>query len=238
MKKLTVLCSLLSVLACGALTTGCSGSSVVGDYTVTMSSGDYYNTQAVKDYISTHGMSGQLASLWSTPMFWNMLTPGIATGEDMEMEFLTTGGVSNYYTASLNLADDNSYTLTKKIDVTTLDEEGSLAAGLGFAADGEDPVIQLDFKGEYEADGSSVTLKVPTSLVVNVVTVGSDGMAQYFPFQGNFYNESLTSDDMDDLVYPGKFFYYFDGLYFTESDDVADMTVTVDSESSTFSVAD
>lgn len=33
---------------------------------------------------------------------------------------------------------------------------------------------------------------------------------------------------MDDLVYPGRFFYYFNGAYFTVSDKCEDMVVTLD----------
>lgn len=226
-----------AVLSAGFVLAGCGGSSVsvAGTYTQSLSSGEYYSEETVQDFLDTHGFSGQIASFWALEDFWGSLTAGIL---DDEGEFLTSGGVEDYYTATLTLDDSGSYSLTKEIKVDSKDDESSgLVTSLGFTSDSSDAAVTLTFSGTYTADGSSVTLAAPTALTGSVVTVGVDSMAGYFPFEGNYAEISVTSDEADDLLYPGKFFYYFNGLYFTESDAFTEMTVTVDTETSALTIA-
>ena len=230
-KIVAVAVSAAAIVAAAMAFAGCGAkNNVAGTYTVSMSSGEYYSTQAVQDFVESHPITGILAQmdLWTEEMFWEALTGGILNEDGTA--FLTEGGVANYYTATLALDEDSSYTLTKKIFTDGKGESGSTLL------QGRTPSLEITFHGDYTADGASVTLASPETATGNILTVGTDTMAQYFPLASNCLDFTVESADADDLIYPGRYFYYFDGLYFTESDSFDAMTVTVDAEAKSFDV--
>ena len=82
-------------------------------------------------------------------------------------------------------------------------------------------------------EGGKVTLEVPTKVDAQVTPVA--GMADaYTRFGGTFTD--VSADAADAETYPGKFFYYFNTLYFVENAAVSPMTLTVDSANSTFTI--
>lgn len=223
-----IVAATMAFAGCGAKT------NVAGTYTKSFTSGEYYALDDVKDYITTHPMEGQLAALWTEEMFWGALTSGILTEDGSA--FLTSGGVNGYYTATLTLNENNTYTFTKEIKVDTISTEGNGLAALGFTAESSTPSIKVVFAGSYTAEDTVVTLAAPESISGSVVTVGVDSMAGYFPFSGNYTEIAVEAEDADNLLYPARFFYYFEGLYFTESDTFNAMTVTVDTEAKTLGI--
>ena len=96
------------------------------------------------------------------------------------------------------------------------------------------PILELTFNGKFTVDGSKVTLAVPTKVDANVTPVA--GMADAYTRFGGTYTD-VSADASDAEAFPGKFFYYFNTLYFVENADVSPMTVTVDSANKTFTIA-
>lgn len=235
-KKVFALAATAAAVVATVSLAGCGGGvDVSGTYTKSYTSGEYYALEEVQDYVESHGITGQLVGIWTNEMFWGTLTAGITT-EDRSA-FLTSGGVEGYYTATLTLNEDDTYSLTKEIKVNTLSDADNHLAILGFTAESSTPSIEIVFEGTYSNEDTTVTLSAPTSISGSVVTVGVDSMAGYFPFAGNFAEIDVEAEDSDDLLYPGRFFYYFNGLLFTESDDFTEMTVTVDTETGALDIA-
>ena len=219
MKQVRKILALLlaSALLC-TLLASCGGKSVDGTYTVTMDSKSYFDAQEVKnDMPDTELRPDGTEAMVPFSRLFGMLDDRI--GGD---------GAPGYYTATLTITGE-SYTLTKKISID-MDHVSDAVKDMMTA---DTPILELTFSGTCSADGTSVTLSAPTKVDANVTPVG--GMADaYTRFAGTYVGESVS--DVDDQMYPGKFFYYFNTLYFVENAAVSDMTVTVDAENSTFTV--
>ena len=215
----------VSSLALAACADPNASNSLAGTYSVSLSSGEYYSVKAVQDYFPAHGPSNSQAPQTSAIFQW--LNPGIAE----DGEFLTEGGVEDYYKVTIVLKEDNTYTLTKEI---AADEESAMLTTLGFA-DGEVPEMKLVFEGSYEAKEGSVTLKKPTHLSGKFVIAPAG--ANFLHFGGDYAALDVDAADADNLMYPNRFFYYFNTLYFVESSDFTDMSVTVDTTAKTFTIA-
>lgn len=231
-KKVFALAAATAAVVATVSLAGCGGGvDVSGTYTKSYTSGEYYAIEEVQDFVESHPISGQLAqmNLWTVEMFWEALTGGILNEDGTA--FLTSGGVDDYYTVTLVLNEDGTYNLTKEI---MTDGKGATGATL---LGGKTPSVEVVFNGEYTSDGTTVTLSVPQTVTGNVVTVGTDSMAQYFPLETNCPDFEITEEDADDLLYPGRYYYYFNGLLFTESDDFTEMTVTVDTETGALDIA-
>ncbi|MBQ4381191.1 MAG: hypothetical protein II794_00470 [Oscillospiraceae bacterium] len=215
MKK-TIALVLAALMLCAALAS-CGGPKVDGTYTVSMDSVSYFSTQAVKNDREGTDMrpDGSEARVPFSTLF-GMLDTRVGKNEK----------VDNYYTVSLELKD-GSYKLVKKFAVN-LDYVADAVKGM---MSSEIPTLELTFTGKYTADGTKVTLAVPTKVEANVSPVA--GMADaYTRFGGTYMGESASAADPD--VFPGKFFYYFNTLYFIENSAVSEMTVTVDAANGTF----
>ncbi len=97
-------------------------------------------------------------------------------------------------------------------------------------------VLKLVFSGDAKKEGEKVNLSVPASVALSIYT-GTTGAA-YHRFTGNF-DETVQYADIDDLTFPGLAFYYFNTMYFIESEKCAAMDVKLDSsnkDAGTFSV--
>ena len=205
----TLVATFALALACLAFTA--CGETEKGTYTTVIASHDYYAVQSVKDY-----MTNNPGKYVKTEQLFQMLNSDIAT----EGEFKTSGGVADYYTVKLELKEGNKYTLTKQFKM------GENAGAMTQMPEDKKPEIRLEFHGDYTVDGDKVTLKAPESLTGNFVAAG-EGIV-YTHFAKNCENINLKKADMDDIEYPGKFFYYFNTQYFVISETVTDMTVTLD----------
>lgn len=209
-KVLAAALSALMIVATAALA-GC-GEDEKGTYTKVIASHDYYAVQEVKDYMAEN--NGKYVA---TDTLFVMLNSDIA---DAEGNIKTSDGVADYYTVKLELKEDNLYTLTKTFKM------GADAETRTQLSEDQKAEIRLEFGGSYTAEKDTVTLKAPDTLSGNFVVAGY-GVA-YTHFATNCEDINLTKSDMDDLVYPGRFFYYFNGAYFTVSDKCEDMVVTLD----------
>jgi hypothetical protein len=215
MKKTIAL--ILAVISVVALLASCGGPKVDGTYTVSLGSNDYFAAQAVKNDLESTDKrpDGSDAQVPFSRLF-GMIDTRVAEGTN----------VADYYTATLTL-NGGTYKLTKKIAV---DNDYVSDAVKGMMST-DIPMLELTFTGSYTADGTKVTLSVPTKVDANVTPVA--GMADaYTRFGGTYVGESADAADAD--AFPGKFFYYFNTLYFVENAAVSEMTVTVDSANGTF----
>ena len=217
LKKIAALL-LVAVTMC-AILASCGGKSVDGTYTVTLDSKTYFAAQEVKnDMPETEKRPDGIDAMVPFSRLFGMLDDRIS-GD----------GVTGYYSVTLQLTNGN-YTLTKKINV----DMAHVTQQVKDMMTGDSPVLELTFSGTYKADGTKVTLNAPTKVEGNVSPVA--GMADnYTRFGGTYTDVSETSSAAD--AYPGKFFYYFNTLYFVENSSVADMAVTVDQDNSTFTIS-
>lgn len=209
-KVLAAALAALMIVATAAFA-GC-GEDEKGTYTKVIASHDYYAVQEVKDYMAEN--NGKYVA---TDTLFTLLNSDIA---DAEGNIKTSDGVADYYTVKLELKDGNLYTLTKTFKM------GADAEAKTQLSEEQKAEIRLEFGGSYTAEKDTVTLKAPDTLNGNFVVAGA-GVA-YTHFATNCEDINLTKSDMDDLVYPGRFFYYFNGAYFTVSDKCEDMVVTLD----------
>lgn len=219
MKKLKKIAALvLSVATVCTMLAACGGKKVDGTYTAKLDSKTYFAAQEVKnDMPETEKRPDGTDAMVPFSRLFGMLDDRIA-GD----------GVTDYYTATLELSGSN-YKLTKKINVD-MDHVSDQVKGM---MSGDSPVLELTFSGTFKADGTKVTLAAPTKVEGNVSPVA--GMADaYTRFGGTYTDLSETSADAD--MYPGKFFYYFNTLYFVENAAVSDMTVTLDQQNNSFSI--
>lgn len=210
----------MAVLTACALLVACGGGAKVdGTYTVKLDSATYFAAQEVKNDIegTDKRPDGSDAQVPFSRLF-GMLDGRVADGS----------GVPEYYTATLVLNGGN-YTLTKKINVD-IDHVNDAVKGM---MSSDLPMLELKFTGKYTVDSGKVTLEVPTKVDAQISPVA--GMADaYTRFGGTFTD--VSADAADAETYPGKFFYYFNTLYFVENAAVSPMTLTLDSANSTFTI--
>lgn len=214
MKRIIAL--ILAIVSVAMLLTAC-GTKADGTYTATVSSNDYFAASAVKSNMEGGDKrpDGSDAMVPFSSLF-GMIDTRIGEGTN----------IADYYTATLTLSG-STYKLVKKINVNM----DYVADAVKDMMSTDIPMLELTFSGSFKADGNTVTLSVPTKVVANVTPVA--GMADaYTRFGGTFVGESADSADAES--YPGKFFYYFNTLYFVESTAISEMTVTIDSANKTF----
>ncbi len=218
LRKLTAL--VMAVLTACALLVACGGGAKVdGTYTVKLDSNTYFAAQEVKNDLESTDKrpDGSDAQVAFSRLF-GMLDDRVADGS----------GVPEYYTATLVLNGGN-YTLTKKIAVD-LDHVSDAVKGMMST---EIPMLELTFTGKYTVDSGKVKLDMPAKVDAQVTPVA--GMADaYTRFGGTFTDVSAEASDPEQ--FPGKFFYYFNTLYFVEGMSLTPMTVTVDSANGTFTI--
>ena len=225
MKLKKLIAAVSAILMAGSILVACGGnggnaaSKVDGTYTVKVGSVAYFAAQEVKNDIEQTDKrpDGSDAQVAFSRLF-GMLDDRVAEGTD----------VADYYTATLTLAGD-SYTLTKKIAV---DLEHVSEAVKGMMST-DIPMLELTFSGKFTNDNGKVTLAVPTKVDANVTPVA--GMADAYTRFGGTYTD-VSAEAADAEQFPGKFFYYFNTLYFVENTAVEAMTVTVDSANGTFTI--
>lgn len=229
MKKTSKLLALaLTAASLCTLLTACGGKSVSGTYTQTVDSKTYFSAQEVKnDMPETEKRPDGSDAMVPFSRLFGMLDTRVA--EDVAGTS-ASAGVSDYYNVSLNLSD-GKYKLTKSFNVDmdyVFDEVKGMMGG-----DLEKPTISVTFSGSYTAKDSTVTLEVPTQVDTQVSPVA--GMADnYTRFGGTYMDVSETTASSDE--FPGRFFHYFNTLYFVESSDITSMTVTVNTDANTFSI--
>lgn len=211
MKKTKMFAAVMLIVA--MLAVGCFAftacGGIDGTYTFSMSYDDYMADPIVK--ADTEADSGKYVK--------------------MSTVYEAIGAKDVFYTATLVIDGDN-YTLTKQIMFDT--EKLASGSAVGYDKDAE---MKLIFAGSVEESDGGVTLKAPVS-VKGKVTFGSQG-ATYSRFGGQFAEIDLTESDKDDLIYPGKFFWFFNTMYFVENAEVKDMTVELNADNAdamTFSV--
>lgn len=220
MKLNKLVALVMAVLTACALLVACGGGAKVdGTYTVALDSNTYFAAQEVKNDLdgTDKRPDGSDAQVPFSRLF-GMLDSRVAEGT----------AVADYYTATLTLNGGN-YTLNKKIavDMTYVNDavKGMMSTDL--------PMLELTFTGKYTVDGGKVTLEVPTKVDAQVTPVA--GMADAYTRFGGTYTD-VSADAADDTNFPGKFFYYFNTLYFVENAAVSPMTLTVDAANSTFTI--
>ncbi|MBR1814469.1 MAG: hypothetical protein IJ773_11670 [Lachnospiraceae bacterium] len=205
----------LLMAACG----GSTGAKVDGTYTVKLDSNAYFEAEEVKNDLGQTDKrpDGTDAQVGFSRLF-GMLDDRVAD----------KSGVPEYYTATLVLSGD-SYKLTKKIAVDMDHVSDSVK---GMISSGT-PVLELTFSGKFTSADGKVTLAVPARVDANISPVA--GMADAYTRFGGTYTD-VSADAADAESYPGKFFYYFNTLYFVENSAVAEMTVTIDGNNGTFTM--
>lgn len=221
MKINKLIALLMAVLTVCTLLTACgSGAKVDGTYSATLDSKAYFEAQEVKNDLDSTDKrpDGSDAQVPFSRLF-GMLDSRVAEGT----------AVADYFTATLVLSGD-TYKFTKKIAVN-MDYVNDSVKGMMST---DIPILELTFNGKFTVDGSKVTLAVPTKVDANVTPVA--GMADAYTRFGGTYTD-VSADASDAEAFPGKFFYYFNTLYFVENADVSPMTVTVDSANKTFTIA-
>ncbi len=230
MKKASKLLALaLSAASLCTLLTACGGKDVSGTYTQTVDSKTYFSAQEVKnDMPETEKRPDGSEAMVAFNRLFGMLDSRVV---DDVAGTSASAGVSDYYTVDLELSGDN-YKLTKsfKVDMDYVDDQ--VKGMMGGEAD--KPTLSLTFTGTYTAKDSTVTLEVPTQVDAQISPVA--GMADsYTRFGGTYMNVSETTASADG--FPGRFFNYFNTLYFVESSSTSAMTVTVDKDAGTFSIS-
>ncbi|MBQ9189656.1 MAG: hypothetical protein IJ138_10055 [Clostridia bacterium] len=219
MKLNKLVALVMAVLTACVLFVACGGAKVDGAYTVALDSNTYFAAQEVKNDLDSTDKrpDGSDAQVPFSRLF-GMLDGRVAEGT----------AVADYYTATLTLNGGN-YTLTKKIAVD-MDHVNDAVKGMMST---DIPMLELKFTGKYTVDSGKVTLDVPTKVDAQVSPVA--GMADaYTRFGGTFTD--VSADAADDTNFPGKFFYYFNTLYFVENAAVSPLTLTVDAANSTFTI--
>lgn len=220
MKLKKMIAAAAAVLMACSLLTACGGSAKVdGTYTVKVGSEAYFAAQEVKNDTEQTDKrpDGSDAQVPFSRLF-GMLDSRVAEGTD----------VPDYYTATLVLSGE-TYTLTKKIAVDMEYVNDSVKDMMST----ELPMLELTFSGKFTTEDGKVTLAVPTKVDAMVTPVA--GMADAYTRFGGTYTD-VSAEEADAEQFPGKFFYYFNTLYFVESSAVSSMTVTVDSANGTFSI--
>ncbi len=229
MKKLKTMIAVLVAaatlcVACFALT-GC-GENAEGTYTVAMDSKTFFGAQEVKDDIAS--CPGKYVKI---NQLYMMMCPSLMNAEG-NMDVQQAKNVENYYIVKLELKGGN-YTLTKTVKT---EEAGKKLTG--YEGEG-DLAVTLTFTGKYtedKSDKTKVTLATPDKVTGRVVVAGAG--AAYCRFSANYANIDVPVADIDDILYPGKFFYYFNSMYFVDCGDTFEaMTVTIDKEATTFAKA-
>lgn len=212
---LTAVCA--SMMSCGA--------TIDGTYTTVVDSATYFKNEEVKaDIAADPGKYVKIDQLFK------ILNSNIADiDKDGNATIKESGGVGDFYTATLTL-DSTSYTLTKsiKIDSTT-----DFYPSLGLP-EGQKAKMELTFSGTFENNKGVITLQKPDRVTGTMIIAGAG--AAYTRFGGNFETIDVSSADADDIMYPGKFFYYFDSLYFVDTGKYEAMDVTVSKDTMTFTV--
>ena len=229
MKKVRKLLAIaLTAATLCTLLTACGGKDVSGTYTQTINSKTYFSAQEVKnDMPETEKRPDGSEAMVAFNRLFGMLDSRVA--EDVAGTS-SAAGVSDYYKVSLELSGDK-YKLTKSFNVD-MDYVSDQVKGM-MGGEADKPTISLTFTGTYTAKDSTVTLEVPTQVDAQVSPVA--GMADsYTRFGGTYMNTSETTASTDG--FPGRFFNYFNILYFVESSGTSAMTVTVDKNAGTFSI--
>ncbi len=229
MKKASKLLALaLAAASLGALLNACGGKDVSGTYTQTVDSKTYFSAQEVKnDMPETENRPDGSEAMVAFSRLFSMLDSRVA---DDVAGTSSAAGVSDYYKVSLELSGDK-YKLTKSFNVD-MDYVSDQVKGM-MGGEADKPTLSLTFSGAYTAKDSTVTLEVPTQVDAQVSPVA--GMADsYTRFGGTYMNTSETTPSTDG--FPGRFFNYFNTLYFVEGSGTSSMTVTVDKDAGTFSI--
>lgn len=217
-------------LALSCLTAVCTsmtscGATVDGTYTTVVDSATYFKNEEVKaDLAADPGKYVKFDRMYSH------LNSNIADiGEGRTFTIKESGGVADFYTATLVL-ESTTYTLTKsiKVDPTT---ERYAAMGI---PEGKTAKMKLTFSGTFENNKGVITLQKPDRVTGTMLISGAG--AAYTRFGANFETVDVSSADADDIMYPGKFFYYFDSLYFVDTGKYEDMNVSVSKDTMTFTV--
>ena len=228
-KRIVALLALAAMVVAGFTLAACTpeedGSSLAGTYTKSVSSGEVYSNASVKAFMEK---SGKYVS--NTQLFY-MMYPAIGTTDGENYTMLTEGGVENYYTVTIELKDDGSYVLTKEFKMDHSEETLSALQLSG----GQKTEIKLQYSGTYTTADTAVTLKAPTALSGNFIVAGAG--AQYSYFGANYEDIDVSAETADDLLYPDRFLWYFNGFYFVENTEVKDMSVTIDTTAKSFTIA-
>lgn len=201
------------------------GKKIDGTYTVVVDSVSYFNNAEVKsDLAADPGKYVKLDKLYT------YLNGNIAEKDGDNYVIKTSGtGVADFYTAKLDLSG-STYTLTKTIKVDTT---AATYSSLGLPED-KTACMELVFSGSFTSEKETVTLAKPEKVTGNMTLAGAG--AAYTRFASNFEEIDVSSADYDDIMYPGRFFNYFDSLYFVDTTKYEDMTVVVSTDTMTFSV--
>ncbi len=212
--------SLLGVLSTIALS-GCGGASVEGTYTTTYDGDSYVAIAAVEnDFANDPGVHAKFDRLLNFMCGYNAEAARKGEAHD---------NVTDLYTATLELKGGN-YTLTKAFKTNPSDAS---KAAMGIE-EGHTAALKLVFNGTYKAEGTKVTLATPAS-VGGSVYIGTAGAA-YTRFAGNYETIDVKAADIDDLLYPGHFLYYFNTEYFIDAGVPAEQVATLNTETSKFSI--
>lgn len=229
MKKTSKLLALaLTAASLCTLLTACGGKDISGKYTQTVDSKAYFSAQDVKnDLPETEKRPDGSEAMVPFGRLFAMLDSRVA---DDVAGTSASAGVSDYYNVTLELSG-GKYKLTKSFNVD-MDYVSDQVKGM-MGGEADKPTLSLTFSGSYTAKDSTVTLEAPTQVDAQVSPVA--GMADnYTRFGGTYMNTSETTASTDG--FPGRFFNYFNTLYFVESSGTSAMTVTVNKDAGTFSI--
>ncbi len=224
-KKITSCALALSCLTavCASMTS--CGATIDGTYTTVIDSATYFKNAEVQDDIAAD--PGKYVKI--DRLYKHLNSNAFDIDKDGNATIKQNGGVEDFYTATLTL-DSTSYTLTKSIKIDTTTE---LYAAMGIS-DGKTAKMELTFSGTFENNKGVITLQKPDRVTGTMLISGAG--AAYTRFGANFETVDVSSADADDIMYPGKFFYYFDSLYFVDTGKYEAMDVTVSKDTMTFTV--
>lgn len=186
------------MLAAAVLTACCLAFAACGGV-----DGEYKVTMTNLDYLAEE----QVKTFYETPE-----NAVLSMVQAQMIEKFCAPGAEDAYSVTLSL-EDGSYTLRKAFH---MGDNYKNSYG-----------IDMTFSGTYTAEDASVTLSVPSSVLVTQYQHGPQAAS----FMPDIKDKTYTENNEESA----QFFNMFDTMYLIESADCTEMTVTVDSENGTFS---